>query len=85
MTRTFFCRNEVCQKEAPGDPGGRIPAGWYSLARGVGDGYSPMVKLGLFCSLDCLFGHQHILQMDADRFAEFQKRTEGYRDPAYTR
>lgn len=51
----FYCRNKPhCNNRALPTPGARLPDGWYSLNRANSQGYSGMVKLGLFCSVKCL-------------------------------
>jgi|KBSMisStaDraftv2_1062788.scaffolds.fasta_scaffold5286686_1 hypothetical protein len=61
----FYCRNTPqCQRTGLPAPNGRIPDGWYSVARGWSYSYPGMIKLGLFCSVLCLDEHLKILYQD---------------------
>jgi hypothetical protein len=47
--RPYFCRTCGAKSETI-----LIPAGWYSLARHLGEKTMPANRLGLYCSFDCL-------------------------------
>lgn len=47
--RVYWCR--TCGAE---ETGSMVPRGWYSLTRHTAVPDRPYVRLGLFCSIDCL-------------------------------
>lgn len=47
--RPFFCRS--CGQRTVGT---HVPRGWYSLTRHAGSRPEPPIRLGLYCSVDCL-------------------------------
>jgi hypothetical protein len=48
--RPWYCRS--CGQERA--PSRNVPSGWYTLARHTGSAEKPMLRLGVYCSIDCL-------------------------------
>lgn len=47
--RRWFCR--TCGKQQDGDA---VPIGWFSLGRHSGQRGTPVIRLGIYCSIPCL-------------------------------
>lgn len=61
-TRPYFCATCTLSQISTG-----FPSGWYVLSRSRGPELSK-VKLGLYCSLECLTERVPVLQRMADAF-----------------
>ena len=60
--KMFYCR--CCNKMAEGTADNRFPAGWYSIARSWPGNMQGVVKLGLFCSVQCIDNWMNELYAD---------------------
>ena len=76
-TRRVHCRGCGRQTTAP-NPAAGHPYGWYTLSVNtppeVGSNGRPYIYIGLFCSVSCLVGHEHTLNMDAELTAGMYER-----------
>jgi hypothetical protein len=66
-TRPYFCATCTDTVVSTG-----FPAGWYVITRSQGPDL-PKIKLGLYCSLDCLRERMPVLQRMADAFDQPQE------------
>lgn len=71
---TFFCRH--CRREEPPSLIGRAPDGWLSLGRVWMGAPQGMVKLGLFCSVDCLMEQLPHIQANITRIDTHREQQE---------
>lgn len=49
VSRVYYCRSCGTEQEAQ-----MVPRGWYSMTRHTGQDARPSVRLGIYCSVDCL-------------------------------
>jgi hypothetical protein len=64
--RLYYCRYRPCGTEVGGSS---IPTGWYSLMRSRGP-LDSASRLGLYCTLECLYADRQRLQDEEARLAE---------------
>ncbi len=77
-SRSYFCR--TCGREQTGDA---IPKGWYTLTRHSGNATEKALRLGVYCSIDCLSDQLPRLAGIADHLGDrWGTVTEPYRQKA---